>query len=424
MAGHTFVSYAREDAAAALDIAGGLQTRGLPVWVDLWDIPAGADWDRAIDGSLRTCAHFVLVLSPEAVESNEVRGEFRSALNNQKHLVPVLYRPCEIPRQLQHIQYLDFTGSDTVQERLLDRLAQVLQGSAALPNERGHPIPAGHLDPSIRPSERSTAYPTRRELRIRRDVLDDVKSETVDRLTRSVPAGSPLAIVMERQPQQVTRPWDADIKTAGVARTAPFTGIVDIFDEPATAGKLLVLGEPGSGKTTALLQLAEHLVARAQRDLDEPIPVLLNLSSRTGEKGTLDQWIVHELNVKYGVRKDHGTKWRDERGLVPLLDGLDELPSAQQEDCVRAINHFQQSHRPPHLVVCCRLAEYENLSVKLQLNGAIRLLPLRDAQVHEYLERTGSLALWDSISADPESLDQARSPLLLGLMTSTRTFTH
>src|SRR4030095_16851048 len=131
MGGLTFISYAREDVAVALDVAAGLRTRSVAVWVDLWDIQPGADWDQAIDRSLRSCAHFVLVLSPDAVASDEVRGELRSALNGRKHMVPLLYRPCESPRQLQNIQYLDFTGSETIPEGLLDRLAQVLRHGQA-----------------------------------------------------------------------------------------------------------------------------------------------------------------------------------------------------------------------------------------------------------------------------------------------------
>ena len=56
-----------------------------------------------------------------------------------------------------------------------------------------------------------------------------------------------------------------------------------------------------------------------------------------------------------------------DRCLVPLLDGLDELSPSRQEACVRAINKFRQDYRPKHVIVCCRFAEYENFTIKLQL---------------------------------------------------------
>ena len=194
-------------------------------------------------------------------------------------------------------------------------------------------------------------------------------------------------------------------------------GIVEAFDGEGVAGRLLILGAPGSGKTTALLQLAHELARRAENDPGEPMPMLLNLSSWRDDSQSFSAWLVEQLKRKYGVRQDYGRKWLDERDVVPLLDGLDELPPARHEACIRAINQFQQDVRPKYLVVCCRLAEYENVAVKLQLNGAICLLPLRDEQVRDYLVRAGCAGVWQSIGSDLESMDLARSPLLLGMMT-------
>src|SRR6185369_1995910 len=179
-----------------------------------------------------------------------------------------------------------------------------------------------------------------------------------------------------------------------------------------------ILGSPGSGKTTALLQLAHELIVRAELDNAEPIPVVLSLSSWKDVDERLDGWLVDELKSKYGIRKDQGIAWRDDDRLALLLDGLDELPAERQEACVRAVNEFEQALRPRYLVVCSRLAEYENLALKLQLNGAVRLLPMDTAQIQDYLQRAGSAGLWDGIQGDPESLELARSPLLLGIMTS------
>ena len=57
----------------------------------------------------------------------------------------------------------------------------------------------------------------------------------------------------------------------------PDQKIVDVFDE--VKGALLILGEPGSGKTTTLLELARDLIARAEKDSTLPVPVVFNLSS-------------------------------------------------------------------------------------------------------------------------------------------------
>jgi predicted NACHT family NTPase len=48
-----------------------------------------------------------------------------------------------------------------------------------------------------------------------------------------------------------------------------------VFDD--MGGELLILGAPGSGKTTTLLELAGELLARAEAEDGQPIPVVFNL---------------------------------------------------------------------------------------------------------------------------------------------------
>jgi hypothetical protein len=148
-----------------------------------------------------------------------------------------------------------------------------------------------------------------------------------------------------------------------------------------------------------------------------PMPVLLSLSSCKDDGQPLVRWLEAELKSKYGVRNDIGRRWLHDRCLLPLLDGLDELEPERQEKCVQAINNFQQDYRPEHLVVCCRLAEYQNCNTKLQLNGAIYLRPLTDEQISAYLISAKYPELWNSIRADTELLALARSPLLLSMLT-------
>lgn len=97
-----------------------------------------------------------------------------------------------------------------------------------------------------------------------------------------------------------------------------------MFDEEAITGKLLILGAPGAGKTTTLLQLAQELVKRAETDTRKPMPVLLNLSSWKDDSQTIASSLVDGMHVKYGIRKDISQRWLDERSLLTLgieIDG-------------------------------------------------------------------------------------------------------
>ncbi|KYC40948.1 hypothetical protein WA1_25375 [Scytonema hofmannii PCC 7110] len=58
----------------------------------------------------------------------------------------------------------------------------------------------------------------------------------------------------------------------------PDTKIINIFDnEMHDRRTLLILGEPGSGKTTILGELTSELIKRASENDNLPIPVILNL---------------------------------------------------------------------------------------------------------------------------------------------------
>ena len=59
MSDHVFICYAREDEAFVLQLGENLKGRGVPVWLDQWDIPPGSDWDRSIDDAIYDCAKFV-----------------------------------------------------------------------------------------------------------------------------------------------------------------------------------------------------------------------------------------------------------------------------------------------------------------------------------------------------------------------------
>ena len=130
-AGHVFVCYARADEGFVVPLVTQLKAHGVPIWIDVWDILPSEDWDIAIEDALDACAYLLIVLSPTAVNSPEVRSELRFALDEGKPIVPILYQDCRIPRQLRSVNYSDFRGGIT--DAGLERVLLALGSVVALP---------------------------------------------------------------------------------------------------------------------------------------------------------------------------------------------------------------------------------------------------------------------------------------------------
>lgn len=257
-----------------------------------------------------------------------------------------------------------------------------------------------------------------RALRNRRIMLERVKQDWIEGVLENSLHGQVLIeLGMEERLDQVdNRPWDMVLQTPErPPRPLPQgTKMVEVFDEMNQA--LLILGEPGSGKTTMLLELARDTITRAESDPTLPIPVVFNLSSWAN--GTLAEWLIDELSSpKYFIPKKIARSWVENDDLLPLLDGLDEVALEHREACVKAINQFRKEHLMP-LVVCSPVVDYEALTSRLNLQGAVFLQPLTQMQIDEYLIRAGIelLAVRKTLQHDPTLAELAQSPLMLSIM--------
>jgi hypothetical protein len=213
----------------------------------------------------------------------------------------------------------------------------------------------------------------------------------------------------------VDAPWKYTVEVSDAVITTPLNNrdVGAIYD---ATGLLLILGEPGSGKTTTLLDLARTLLDRAGKDIRERVPIVLNLSS--WKKQPLVEWISGELLENYRVPRKIAKSWLQNNYLPPLLDGLDEVETTLQPDCVTAINAFIEEFNPSGLVVCCRLNEYRWLPERLKLNGAICLEPLGKDEVAAYFTRGGPelAALRKAVNTDPVLQELTQTPLMLSVM--------
>jgi energy-coupling factor transporter ATP-binding protein EcfA2 len=191
-----------------------------------------------------------------------------------------------------------------------------------------------------------------------------------------------------------------------------------IREEIGQGQTLLILGDPGSGKSIALLQLAQRLIDRSEQDLRLPLPVVFNLSSWAKDQKAIDDWLVDELREKYQVPKSLSQPWIKEQQLILLLDGLDEVKEDYRNDCVRALNDFIRSFPRTEVAVCSRVRDYEALSDRLQISSALCLKPFSSEQVYQCLDSIGGslTGLKTLITNDPDLEKFAQNPLILNLM--------
>ncbi len=106
---------------------------------------------------------------------------------------------------------------------------------------------------------------------------------------------------------------------------------------------------------------------------------------------------------------------------VTVYDKVDVpgLGGRQTSSSVHALNQFIQEHGQTEMVVCSRIRDYEALSARLKLQGAICIQSLTPEQINQYLERAGTQleAVKTVLQEDTALQELAKSPLTLSVMT-------
>lgn len=98
-----FASYARKDESVVRPILDELDRAGVRVWYDTGRLQGGESWPTTIDHAIKNAGKFILMMTPAAIRSREVRRELDLARTEQKTIVPVRVRPTQIPKSLEPV---------------------------------------------------------------------------------------------------------------------------------------------------------------------------------------------------------------------------------------------------------------------------------------------------------------------------------
>ncbi|MGH6951020.1 MAG: toll/interleukin-1 receptor domain-containing protein [Vitreimonas sp.] len=128
-----FLSYAREDAARARQIAQGLEQAGLDVFWDI-EIPPGATWADHIEQKLGQSKTLVVLWSEHSTKSQWVREEARMG-RDKGVLIPVLIDGAQPPFGFGEVQAANLASwngdvDDPGWRRLVDAVKGFSDGSA------------------------------------------------------------------------------------------------------------------------------------------------------------------------------------------------------------------------------------------------------------------------------------------------------
>ncbi len=160
--------------------------------------------------------------------------------------------------------------------------------------------------------------------------LPDIEPTTL----RLADAGHPDPLDTSRDPDQENDRRSGAPKTAEPPLPVPLDTVLQ------TDEHLVILGEPGAGKSTALqfigLCYARAATGQAVKQLTincPAIPILLRLqvSASTIVQSTLRAALCAEIQSRLQCQVDDADRlfnaWRKSPGLIILLDGLDEVPA-------------------------------------------------------------------------------------------------
>ncbi len=184
----------------------------------------------------------------------------------------------------------------------------------------------------------------------------------------------PLAVRWNLTELPVTRTNDVPARTGGLlallkrgqprfsGRTDRIEAMVEQFRR-LPRQRLVILGSAGMGKTTLAVLLVRELL-RSREDA-APVPVLVSLSSWDPDRTDFADWLTNRLEETYPALRaaDFGpgvTRSLVELGrLIPVLDGLDELPADVRPRAVAGLNAAVAASDP--LILTCRTAEYQEM---------------------------------------------------------------
>lgn len=186
---------------------------------------------------------------------------------------------------------------------------------------------------------------------------------------------------------------------------------------------LMVLGDPGIGKSTFLRKVGLEALKGKQGSYQHPLtPVLLELKNFKENEINIQALIEEEFKICGFPNVEKNISNKLEKGeLLILLDGLDEVPTANVYNVIEKIQDFVDRHHKNRFILSCRTAARTHL----QRFTDIEIVEFDDQQIQSFIEHWFSSELdrknetakncWELLQKEEykSAKELAHTPLLL-----------
>jgi len=186
---------------------------------------------------------------------------------------------------------------------------------------------------------------------------------------------------------------------------------------------LMVLGDPGIGKSTFLRKVGLEALKGNKDSYQHPLtPVLLELKNFKENEINIQALIEEEFKICGFPNVEKNISNKLEKGeLLILLDGLDEVPTANVNNVIEKIKDFVDRHYKNRFILSCRTAARTHL----RRFTDIEIVEFDDQQIQSFIEHWFSSELdrknetakncWELLQKEEykSAKELAHTPLLL-----------
>jgi formylglycine-generating enzyme required for sulfatase activity len=415
-----FLSHNSKDKPSVRQLKKLLVERNLTVWLDADELRPGIPWQRLLEDGIRKSKSVAVLVGNDGLgpwASEEMEAVLRLAVKDGRPVIPVLLPGApdtvQLPLFLENRTWVDLRPEMTPQE--LDRLVWGITDKKP--------------DPPKQPSEELKRITDRylQYLVERYRYLDFRGLGISDRIPLQLPLLRMYIPLHARIETPEGETWErlrvagrklSEEEAEGLGRGAGASQ--PVLELLQTHSGLILLGDPGAGKTTFLKFLALTL-ATGQGEhlgLGELLPVLVPLAAYAEDLahddvpllGFLARYSRHR-GVPLPLDEILGPALVNGKVLL-LLDGLDEVKNPEHRHLlVERVKDFYSFHKDAgnKFVLTSRIVGYREVRPEAPGLAEATLVDLEDEEIEVFIERwTAALERAASGATAVAELDAAR----------------